>query len=119
MSKPTTFLEDVGFEDDRRSLKMADTDIMAGLTAVDEAMRKTYPGPAGSGLFVLLDQLAVANHGAARAVIPPAAPPEEPPGRQAPGAGGPVPADDRPGYVPADRERQREADKPFEPWRGP
>jgi hypothetical protein len=98
---------------------MADKDmngIARGLVAIDEVIRKASagkgePGPIGSGLYYLLDALAVTTLGIPRSTFPVEPPPEpEPEGERydprkpltpvtpppdAPmPSGGPVPADD-------------------------
>lgn len=53
---------------------MADTDIMRGLVAIDDAIRASVlpAGEPGSGLYLLLDTLATNQLGAARSGFPPA-----------------------------------------------
>jgi hypothetical protein len=74
--------------------------IARGLAAIDKVIReasagKGEPGPAGSGLYYLLDSLAVSTLGIPRSTFPVAKEPEpaEPP--DAP-SDGPVPADSSP-----------------------
>jgi hypothetical protein len=79
------------------------TGIARGLAAIDTVIReasagKGEPGPAGSGLYYLLDQLAVSTLGVKRSTFPvekdkPAADDEIETGQGVEPSGGPVPAD--------------------------